>query len=180
MISGETWQDASCESVVFVIGGTKLRRKSTVLATTNGRNNKCGWDWLGMDGFLRNSHGATRASSSKTALFSLESDCSECTLILPNVEVDTVVFFDPSWRRLRIFFADLATLLILLIFRWVRYSSPLLHRLTTCNQYWIILNTPHRCNALQNAILWYYIMTLFILFLVWNLSFGNKFKQRCP
>ena len=60
-----------------------------------------------MDGFLRNSHGETRASSSKTALFSLESDCSECTLILPNVEVDTVVFFDPSWRRLRIFFADL-------------------------------------------------------------------------
>ena len=33
-----------------VTGGTKLCGKSSVLATTNGRNNNCGWDWLGMDG----------------------------------------------------------------------------------------------------------------------------------
>lgn len=117
--------------------------------------------WLGLTGdgwILRNSYGATRASSSK----------QHC--LVWKVTVVSVHDFTKCWSwYCSIFLIHhgddyaysllvWATLLILLNFRWVRYSSPLLHRLTTCNQYWILLNyfeysTPvqrtSKCNMIQ-------------------------------
>ena len=65
-----------------VIGGTKLRGKSAVFATTNGRNNNCGWDWLGMDGFWQTVMVQQEPAAVKQHCFpflSLDSDYSECT-----------------------------------------------------------------------------------------------------